>query len=81
MLCNCCKHSKCKIGSIELQIATMSKVQRSKIEEVYVCGFVPSYALSNKMPWSLDPFISPLVSDLEDAFINGKFLIITFQNL
>ena len=53
----------------------MSKVDRSKTEEVYVCGFVSSYALPNKMPWSLDPFISPLISDLEDAFIKGKFMI------
>ncbi|XP_019855497.1 PREDICTED: uncharacterized protein LOC109584254 [Amphimedon queenslandica] len=33
-----CKHS---CGSIEVQVATMSKEDRSKIEEVYVCGFVP----------------------------------------
>jgi len=36
-----------------------------------VCGFVPSYILPNKIPKSLDPFLSPIVTDLEDAFING----------
>jgi len=59
-------------GSFELQIATMSKVERSNIEEVYVSGFVPSYALPNRMPWSLDPFLDPLITELEDAFIDGK---------
>ena len=49
------------LGTIELHIATMSKVDRSRTEEVYVCGFVSSCLLPNKMPWSLDPFISPLI--------------------
>ena len=35
------------LGSFEVQIATMTKLDRSKVDEVYVCGFVPSYALSN----------------------------------
>ena len=59
------------IGAIEVQIATMAKQNRSKVEEVYVCGFVPSYVLPNKMPWSLDPFLYPLVREVEDSFING----------
>ena len=50
----------------------MSKVERSNIEEVYVSGFVPSYTLPNRMPWSLDPFLDPLITELEDAFIDGK---------
>ena len=53
----------------------MSKLDRSNVEEVYVSGFLPSYTLPNKMPWSLDPFLEPLVTDLEDAFIDGKDLI------
>jgi len=59
------------IGSIELQIATMLKQDRVKGGEIYVCGFVPSYQLPNKMPWSLDPFLDPLITEIEDAFING----------
>ena len=49
----------------------MSKVDRSKVEEVYVCGFVPKYLLPTKMPWSLDLFLHPLIVDLEDLLING----------
>ena len=50
----------------------MTKLDRSKTDEVYVCGFVPSYTLPKKMPWSLDPFLHPLITDVEDAFIDGK---------
>ena len=46
------------IGAIEVQMATMAKRNRSRVEEVCVCGFVHSYALPNKMFWSLDPFSS-----------------------
>ncbi len=59
------------VGSIEVQVVTMSKLDRLKTEEVYVCGFVPSYVLPKKMPWSLDPFLHPLITEIEDAFING----------
>ena len=59
------------VGSIEIQIATMSKAERHKTAEVYVCGFIPSYQLPNKTPCSLDPFLSPLISEIEDAFIEG----------
>ena len=59
------------IGSIEISIATMKKADRLKTEEVYVCGFIPNYQLPNKAPWYLDPFLHPLISDIEDAFING----------
>ena len=53
------------LGSIELQIATMSKADWAKTDEVYVCGFVPKYVLPSKMPWSLDPFLHPLVVDID----------------
>lgn len=36
-------------------------------------GFIPSHLLPKKRPSSLDPFLHPLVSDVEDIFINGKF--------
>eukprot|EP00731_Ephydatia_muelleri_P006691 Em0003g939a len=57
--------------SIEVSIATMRKSDRSKVDEVYVCGFVPSYLLPNKCPVSLDPFLEPLVTEVLDLFING----------
>ena len=59
-------------GAIEVSIATMSKSDRCKTDEVYVCGFVPSYLLPNKRPNSLDPFLQPLIEDIEELFINGK---------
>lgn len=59
------------VGSIELQITTMLKQDRVKGGEIYVCGFVHSYQLSNKMSWSLDPFLDPLITEIEDTFING----------
>ena len=37
------------IGVIEVSIATMSKADRSKTNEVYVCGFVPCYQLPNNL--------------------------------
>ena len=49
----------------------MSKLDRCKTEEVYVCGFVPSYLLPKKRSNSLDPFLQPLVDDIEELFING----------
>ena len=51
----------------------MYKKERSCTEEVYVVGFIPSHLLPKKRPSSLDPFLHPLVSDVEDIFINGKF--------
>ena len=35
-------------------------------------ALLPSYLLPNKMPWALDPFLDPLVIELEDIFIDGK---------
>ena len=63
------------IGSLEVQVATMTKLSRSKTDEVYVCGFVPSYLLPNRIAWSLDPFLHPLVTELQDIFIYGKSTI------
>lgn len=64
------------IGSIEVQIATMCKLDRSNTDEVYVCGFVPCYMVPNSMPWSLDPFLHPLITEIEDAFIDGMHICI-----
>ena len=49
----------------------MSKEDRSKHGEVYVCGlYLVTYLLPNKMPWSLDPFLYPLITEIEDTFID-----------
>ena len=72
---------KIQLGSIEVSIATMRKSDRSKVDEVYVCGFVPSYLLPNKCPVSLDPFLEPLVTEVLDLFINGKVLLKFQMNL
>ena len=72
---------KIQLGSIEVSIATMRKSDRSKVDEAYVCGFVPSYLLPNKCPVSLDPFLEPLVTEVLDLFINGKVLLKFQMNL
>ena len=59
------------IGAIEVTIANMAKAKRGKTDQVYVVGFVPSYQLPKSRPCSLDPFLHPLVSDIENIFING----------
>lgn len=61
------------IGALEVMIANMEKEQRSKTEEVYVVGFVPSHTLPKKRPCSIDPFLHPLVTEIEDIFINGIY--------
>ena len=60
-------------GSIEVTIATMSKAERSHTDEVYVVGFVPCHLLPNKRPCSFDPFLHPLITDIEDSFISGMW--------
>ena len=51
----------------------MSKEDRFSSDEVYVVGFVPSSELPKRRPCSIDPFLHPLVTDLIDIFINGKY--------
>ena len=51
----------------------MSKKDRFSSHEVYVVGFVPSSELPKRRPCSIDPFLHPLVTDLTDIFINGKY--------
>ena len=41
------------IGAIEVTIANMDKAERSKTDQVYVVGFVPSYQLPKSRPCSL----------------------------
>lgn len=49
----------------------MEKLDRCHKDEVYVVGFVPSYLIPNKRSDSLDPFLEPLIRDMEDGFIDG----------
>ena len=49
----------------------MSKKDRCCTDEVYVVGFVSCYEVPNKRACALDPFLEPLVRDLEDSFMTG----------
>ena len=65
-------------GAIEVSIATMKKADRCKVDEVYVIGFVPCYILPKKRPVTLDPFLHPLMEEIEDLFINGMYRVVVF---
>lgn len=54
-----------------MSVANMSKRDRCRTEEVYVVGFVPKYIVPKKRSCSIDPFLHPLLKDLEDGFIEG----------
>lgn len=58
-------------GSIEVTIATMTKAERSRTDEVYIVGFVPCHLPPKKRPCSFDPFLHPLLTEIEDSFISG----------
>ena len=64
----------CTKGAIDVSVATMTKEERLQTGEVCTVGFVPSYDLPDKWPNSVDPFVEPLVSDIDNAFIEGKNL-------
>ena len=76
--CALCKgnpsYHACPLGAIDVSIATMLKKDHCSVNEVYVCGFVPSYLLPKKRPNSIDPFLHPLIEEVEDMFINGKII-------
>ena len=55
----------------------MEKSIRTTNKFVFVSTFVPERNLPNKQPAALDPFLEPLVMELEDLFLNGKFYFIT----
>lgn len=64
----------CLVGSIDFTIATMAKSDYSSTDEVYIAGFVPSYLLPHKRSCSLDPFLHPLITEIEDIFISGEHM-------
>lgn len=49
----------------------MYKKDRNATDEVYVVSFVPSHMLPKKRPNALDPFLEPLISEIENIFIDG----------
>ena len=53
----------------------MEMSDRSATDEVYVAGFVPCYQLPHKRSCCLDPFLHPLISEIEDIFIDGISMI------
>lgn len=65
-------NKKRSTGAIEVSIATIAKEHRLCTEEIYTVGFVPSYDLPDARPISIDPFLEPLVQDLEEGFIEGE---------
>ena len=58
-------------GAIEVSVLNLSKKDRCCTDEVYVVDFVPCYKGPNKRTCALDPFLEPLVRDLEDSFMQG----------
>ena len=58
-------------GAIEVSVLNLSRKDRCCTDEVYVVGFVPCYKVPNKRACALDPFLEPLVRDLEDSFMRG----------
>lgn len=57
-------------------MAKMAKEERLQTGEVYTVGFVPSYDLPDARPNSIDPFLEPLIRDIEDGFIEGRLPMI-----
>ena len=56
----------------------MSKFDRKRTEEVYTLSFVPEFNIPNKQPQALDPYLDPLISELEELFIEGSFMSFKF---
>ena len=52
-----------------MSVATMAEEERLSTGEVYTVGFVPSYDLPDARPNCIDPFILPLISDIEKGYI------------
>ena len=61
------------LGAIDVTTANMYKSDRISTDEIYVLGFVPSHQLPKARPCALDPFLHPLVTEIEDIFIDGNY--------
>ena len=66
-------------GAIEVSVATMAKANRLHKDKVYTV--VPSYELPDGRPNSLDPFMEPLIRDLENGFIEGTVGLIVIVHV
>ena len=60
------------LGSIEVSIATMKKCYRNSVDECYVTSFIPKHNLPTRQPNFMDPFMEPLVAELEKLFVEGR---------
>ena len=57
----------------------MTKAARSHTDEVYVVGFIPCCLLPKRRPCSFDPFLHPLLTEIEDSFISGMLGVCNLQ--
>ena len=58
-------------GAIEVSLANMTKIDRNKVEEIFVVEFVPAHLIPCGLREILDPFLKPLMEELVDGFIIG----------
>lgn len=63
------------IGSVCFSIANLKKSDRNKTDEVYTLNFVPSSKLPNKTAHKYDPFLEPMIREIEELFINGRLIL------
>ena len=49
----------------------MTKCDRNKIDEVYPLTFISLHLLPKKKANLLDPFLEPIIKEIEDIFIEG----------
>ena len=64
--------SRHSCGATEVSVLNMPKIDRCSTDQVHVVGFVPCYKVPKQRPCALDPFLEPLIKDLEDSFIKGN---------
>ena len=58
-------------GVIDVEIANTCKNKRNHADQVFVVGFVPCFKIPDETPEFLDPFLTPLMNEIVDGFING----------
>jgi len=56
----------------------MVKKERNKTKHVYVSSFVPEHLMPNKQPNVMDPFLEPLIAELEELFTDGILRLFSF---
>ncbi|XP_020896396.1 uncharacterized protein LOC110235289 [Exaiptasia diaphana] len=58
-------------GVLDVKIGNIAKRKRNHTDQVYVVGFVPSSKTPDDTPGFLDPFLTPLINEIVEGFING----------